>query len=84
MTGRLAGPREQAGPDRGQPLVTAPLEQLAEDLLAGTAAVVDSGIDDVAAGVRVGVEDSPAFLRRGADTTLLAEGHRAQDQFREP
>ena len=60
------------------------LEELAEDLLAGAAAVVDGGVDDVAARLGVGVEHASALLDRRADAALLAERHRAEDQLGHP
>ena len=64
--------------------VPAALQQLADDLLAGPAAVIDRGVDDVAARLGVRAQDAGALLGRGADPALLAERHRAQEQLGDP
>jgi hypothetical protein len=70
---------------RGDDVPVAPtLEELADDLLAGAAAVVAGGVDHIAARVGVGIDHAPALVDGSADTTLLAEGHRTEEGLGDP
>ena len=69
---------------RQHEVVTLGADELANDLLAGAVRVVDGGVDDVAAGLGVRVEHAAALLGRRTPAPVLAEGHRAQEQLRDP
>lgn len=68
---------------RDDEAIAAARKKLAEDGLALTAAVEVRRVDDVAAGVGVQVENAAALPQRRA-ASLLAEGHRPEEQLGDP
>jgi len=76
----VADDGELGGKDKA---VAAAGEHLTENLLAGAAAVVDRGVDDVAASFGIGVDHPSALVEGRADTSLFAEGHRPQEDLRD-
>jgi hypothetical protein len=61
--------------------ILAPDEEFSEDLLTRAGAIIDRGVDDVAARLGIGVDDPAALLERCPDAALFAEGHRPQEQL---
>src|SRR4029453_16188473 len=62
----------------------ASFEQLTDDRFAGSAAVVDRRVDDVAARGLIRVEHPPALVGWRAPAALFPECHRPEEQLRPP
>src|SRR5215203_4868033 len=64
--------------------VSPTLEQLPQDRLALPASVVAGRVDDIAAGLGVGVDDATALPQRRTHAALFAKGHGPQEEPRDP